>query len=371
MATSADPTVFPQHSHPRTISSNLHQSTISASVSVQLTTTSIQTSPVAASLSDSFEGLEIDRSAASNTTTQSPGPHIALQLPTFQDLPPLPIALQDATLVQEECAEGIMGAEAKPNYVSSSGPSKSDNLRNSIGHLKQEMKNLRNADLMLLSKLNDLHQQILNYKVAISERLERQSETNSEYSNSFAEDYDFEDIEEDDDDGVDEEEEGEKETSCGQMHLSNGQIAFGGFDRAVNGVTQHQLQIQQQTPNGSLHQSPRPSQQHSQLASAQSPSAQRNRQHNRPTNHPVPFAAIIASTAPTLHPPPLSSAASRSSLQQLRQQLPPPPPRPAQEGRQGPGHDAGNVRREASGNDDGDGVHHWLNLNFQPDSYNC
>ena len=46
--------------------------------------------------------------------------------------------------------------------------SKSENLRHSIGHLKQEMRNLRNADLALLSQLNDLHQQIMTYKVAVS-----------------------------------------------------------------------------------------------------------------------------------------------------------------------------------------------------------
>merc|ERR1719234_584689 len=98
-----------------------------------------------------------------------------------------------------------MGGAAKPDSVVSPPATKSQCLKNSIGLLKQEMKNLRNADLTLLYQLNELHQQILAYKVAMNERLEHQSETNSEYSNSLTEDFeDFEDIDEENEEGLDE-----------------------------------------------------------------------------------------------------------------------------------------------------------------------
>lgn len=400
MATSADLTL----PHPRTVSSSLHHLTVSTSaaeVLLSTTSASIQTSPVAVSLSDSFDGLEIDRSVASEidrsvasnySTTQSPPPQIALQPPTFQELPPLPVALQQTTSLEPECPESAMGAEANQNYAASSSTSKSENLRHSIGHLKLEMKNLRNADLTLLFQLNDLHQQIMSYKVAMSER---QSETNSEYSNSFAEDCDFEDIEEDEDD-IEEDEE-ERETRNGRMLLTNGGATATG-DQAANGpvlqqfgpslqqqfgpsLQQHgpsllqpngmSLHHQQHGPNSSLHQSPRPrNHQHSQLhaSSAQSPLAQRSHQHHNqlPNNQ----SSTTSANSSNLPPPP-PSAISRSSLQQLRQQLPPPPPRPAQDARQDARdgrHESGNARR---GNEEGKDVDQWLDLNFRPDSHNC
>jgi len=286
--------------------------------------------------SESSDGLDADNSAASNnTTTQSPLPQsaIALQPPSFQELPPLPPALQHPISPDDhgEHEDDTMGATAKPDSVTTStGASKSENLKNSIGHLKQEMKSLRNADLTLLYQLNELHQQILAYKVAMSERLERQSETNSEYSNSLAEDFEEDDEDFDDEEDDEEDEDVElrhprRETFAHSL-VPNGDSRDGGRN-----IIHHPVRLQQQQ---------------------QSPSSPQT------TTHRVPAPA-------TTTPPTNSSSTSRSLLHQLRQQLPPPPPRP--------GADAAAEGAKASGEDASAsvGVHHWLDLNFQPDSYNC
>jgi len=296
-------------------------------------------------LSESFDGLDIDNSAASNNTTQStpPQPAIALQPPSLQELPPLPSALQQPLSPdkrEEECEEGAMGGAAKPDSVVVSPPAtKSQCLKNSIGLLKQEMKNLRNADLTLLYQLNELHQQILAYKVAMNERLEHQSETNSEYSNSLTEDFeDFEDIDEENEEGLDYEPPATRVSDGLQALVLNGDSDE--RREGVNGPLQpQQQQEQQQQPPHRQYQLPPPQQLQQQL-------------QLQPSHSPADRISHSASTALP------HSSIPRSSLQQLRQRLPPPPPRPpAPDGRPGGNNPAG--------------VHHWLDLNFQPDSYNC
>jgi len=299
--------------------------------------------------SESSDGFDIDVSAASNnTTTQSPPPQpaIALHPPTFQELPPLPSALQHPLSPEqpEEYEDGAMGAASKPEFVTASeSASKSANLKNSIGHLKQEMKNLRNADLTLLYQLNELHQQILAYKVAMSERLERQSETNSEYSNLDFDEEDEDDFDEDDDD--------------------DDVITDGGADARVHHGLQS-LAINGDAREGGLlpshHQYPQP-QPRRQLQQHASPQS--------PTHRIHPASSSMNAASPASPAP--NSSTPRSSLQQLRQQLPPPPPRPGG----GAGGGGGGAERRPQANDSSSssstGVHHWLDLNFQPDSYNC
>lgn len=251
--------------------------------------------------SDTLDGFDGDQSVISNNTTTNTPPANALNPPTFQELPPLPPALQRpfSPLKREEYEDNEMGATANSDYAP-----KSQSLDNSIGQLKQEMKILRNADLTLLYQLNELHQQILAYKVAMSERLERQSETNSEYSNSLTED--FEDFEE-----VDEVDEVEEESEPPVTLVSD--------------------RLQSLVINGEAER----------VATFDEPLQQ---QHQ-----PIPLVRNSLATSSTPVPLP-------RSLQQLRQQLPPPPPRPADERQQG---------------GDNATVHHWLDLNFKPDSYNC
>jgi len=259
--------------------------------------------------SESSDGFELDNSLASNnTTTQSPPPQpaIALHPPNFQELPPMPSALQHPLSAEtQEHEDGAMGATAQSELVGApSGASKSECLKSSIGLLKQEMRNLRNADLTLLYQLNELHQQILAYKVVMSERLERQSETNSEYSNSLAEDFE----EEDEDDFEDEEEEldGEEVGECG----AETRVRHGFQSLVINGEVKDEGLLQQ-----NHHQQP-----HLQLPSHPRRLLPQQQPPQSPTHRIQTTAATnAASVAP-------NSSIPRSTLQQLRQQLPPPPP---------------------------------------------
>ena len=141
-----------------------------------------------------------------------------------------------------------------------------------------------------------------------------------------------------------------------------------------NGSMQQQQQ-QQPGPSGSTQHSPRPrNHQHSVLAPAQSVSPRSQQRHSQFSNNPHRAStSSVNFSNPSPHPPPPSTA-SRSSLRQLRQQLPPPPPRPANDPRQEAG-DSLQDRRDGSvdgrrGNE-GEDVNQWVDLNFQPDSYNC
>jgi len=306
--------------------------------------------------SESSDGLEFDHSLASNnTTTQSPPPQpaIALHPPTFQELPPLPSALQHPLSPDsQEHEDGAMGATAQLELVGApAGTSKSECLKSSIGHLKQEMRNLRNADIALLYQLNELHQQILAYKIAMSERLERQSETNSEYSNSLAEDFE----EEDEDDFDDEEEElerGELGEKSAENHVRHGLQSL-----VINGeVKEGGVTPPRHHPSPHLQLPPHPRRPPQPQPAPPSPT------------HRIPPTSATAAAASIVSP----ASLPRSSLQQLRQQLPPPPPRPG--GRSG--DDGGPERHPVAAAHDSasaasTGVHHWLDLNFQPDSYNC
>lgn len=192
----------------------------------------------------------------------------------------------------------------------------------------------------------------------MSERLERQSETNSEYSNSFAEDYDFEEIEEEEDDDEDEGDE-DLETEHRYERITNGDVPTE-HEHISNGVRRPNDENSPLRGSNGLNAHQRPQHQlHSHLLSAHSPPSlrvQHSQQHHRQSNpHGSGFG-------PNLSPP--TSTASRSSLQQLRQQLPPPPPRPVHEGRQEP-------RNGDRNSVDGEQVDNWLDLNFKPDSYNC
>ena len=167
----------------------------------------------------------------------------------------------------------------------------------------------------------------------MNERLEHQSETNSEYSNSLTEDFeDFEDIDEENEEGLDEPPE---------TLVSDGlqTLALNGDSEprreGVNGPLQPQ---QQQPPHRQYHLLLQQQQQQQQLQPSHSP------------------ADRISHSASVALP---HSSIPRSSLQQLRQRLPPPPPRPP------PPPDG------RPGSNNPEGVHHWLDLNFQPDSYNC
>lgn len=194
-----------------------------------------------------FDGPEGDSSYTSNnTTTPPPLPTIALNPPTFQELPPLPLALQRPCSPDKDCEDIGATADERKGSIPPTN-SKPQSFKNSIGLLKKEMKCLRSADLDLLCQLNELHEQILSYKAAMNERLERQSETNSEYSNSLTEEYD--------DDLGEEMEEGEEgqETDVSNRLQS---LVLNGEAGAVGGSPLPQSQSQKLSPTAprSLHQ---------------------------------------------------------------------------------------------------------------------
>jgi len=258
-----------------------------------------------------------------NTTATPPLSSRFLDRPPQQELPPLPPALQgptiDTLIEPSEIETMTAAATASPGMAASSGlptTSPSQRLEQSIGVLKGEMRELRNADMSLLHRLQELHKEITAYKEAMVERLERLSETNSDYSD-FEEDDDMEEI-----DGQNSFiSEWRRESQL--QSLVNGDVHADVVDSEDFHPVEGDLRNRLLSTNPFHEASSNPF-----TAAALITPSNSGRQSFSGPSDPVGQPP----TEPPRHPTSLSSP--RASLTQLRQSLPPPPPRPPHETQQ-------------------------------------